>query len=95
METTTIKKSILFKTADELGHQAIELLKTLIATPSPSGEEKHASDFLENFLSEYYGIRTIRKFNNIWCYNKCFDLKKPTALLTSHIDTFGLKLRYN
>ncbi|RZJ76900.1 MAG: M20/M25/M40 family metallo-hydrolase [Flavobacterium sp.] len=75
------------KTPEELGHQAIELLKTLIATPSPSGEEKHASDFIENFLSEYYAIRTIRKFNNIWCYNKCFDLKKPTVLLTSHIDT--------
>lgn len=87
MENTIIKNPILFKTADKLGHQAIELLKTLIATPSASGEERYASDFLENFLSEYYGIRTIRKFNNIWCYNKCFDLKKPTVLLTSHIDT--------
>ncbi len=75
------------KTPEELGHQAIELLKTLITTPSTSGEEKHASDFIENFLSEYYAIRTIRKFNNIWCYNKFFDVKKPTVLLTSHIDT--------
>lgn len=87
METYMIINPVPIKTPEELGHQAIELLKTLIATPSPSGEEKHASDFIENFLSEYYAIRTIRKFNNIWCYNKCFDLKKPTVLLTSHIDT--------
>jgi len=87
METYMIINPAPIKTPEELGHQAIELLKTLIATPSPSGEEKHASDFIENFLSEYYAIRTIRKFNNIWCYNKCFDLKKPTVLLTSHIDT--------
>ncbi|WP_235527391.1 M20/M25/M40 family metallo-hydrolase [Pedobacter sp. Leaf41] len=87
METYMIINPAPIKTPEELGHQAIELLKTLIATPSPSGEEKHASDFIENFLSEYYAIRTIRKFNNIWCYNKCFDLKRPTVLLTSHIDT--------
>ncbi|GGI24969.1 M20/M25/M40 family metallo-hydrolase [Pedobacter mendelii] len=87
METKIINNSVPINTAEELGHQAIELLKTLIATPSFSGEEKQAADFLENFLSQYYGIRTIRKFNNIWCYNKCFDFKKPTVLLTSHMDT--------
>lgn len=88
MENAILKKPTPIHTVDELGNQAIELLKMLIATPSVSGEEKLASDFLEDFLTDYAAIRTIRKFNNIWCYNKCFDLKKPTILLTSHMDTF-------
>jgi acetylornithine deacetylase len=74
-------------TVDQLCHHAIEILKTIIATPSLSGDEKQVANFIEDFLNNDHGIRTIRKYNNIWCYNKCFDLKKPTILLTSHIDT--------
>ena len=33
------------------------------------------------------GMSTGRKGNNIWCLSPMFDLKKPTLLLNSHIDT--------
>ena len=33
------------------------------------------------------GMQTGRKGNNVWCFSPMFDLKKPTILLNSHIDT--------
>jgi acetylornithine deacetylase len=33
------------------------------------------------------GVKTQRKFNNIWAFNKHFDAAKPTILLNSHHDT--------
>src|SRR3546814_10763 len=32
-------------------------------------------------------VRTFRKMNNVWAYNKFFDATKPTILLNSHHDT--------
>ena len=32
-------------------------------------------------------MQTGRKGNNVWCLSPMFDLKKPTILLNSHIDT--------
>lgn len=32
-------------------------------------------------------MATGRKGNNVWCLSPMFDLKKPTLLLNSHIDT--------
>ena len=66
--------------------EAVSLLKSLIAIPSISREETQAADYLQNYI-EAEGMTTGRKGNNIWCLSPMFDLKKPTILLNSHIDT--------
>lgn len=66
--------------------EAVSLLKSLISIPSISREETQAADFLQNYI-EMAGMQTGRKRNNVWCLSPMFDLKKPTILLNSHIDT--------
>ncbi|GHB66891.1 M20 family metallo-hydrolase [Persicitalea jodogahamensis] len=69
-----------------LTHQATELLKTLISTPSFSREEDDTARHLEEFLQKK-AIPFHRKKNNIWALNQHFDATKPTLLLNSHHDT--------
>ena len=69
--------------------EAVSLLKSLISIPSISREETQAADFLQNYI-EMAGMQTGRKGNNVWCLSPMFDLKKPTILLNSHIDTVNL-----
>jgi len=69
-----------------LSEQAVNLLQQLISIPSFSKEEDRTADLLENFLKEK-GVKTHRKLNNIWAWNKHFDPVKPTILLNSHHDT--------
>lgn len=69
-----------------LHNQALALLEKLIRIPSFSGEEKLVADQIEEFLTEQY-VFTMRKYNNVWCYNKHFDPAKPIILLNSHHDT--------
>lgn len=69
-----------------LTSEAVSLLQSLIAIPSVSREEEKAADFLQTYI-EQHGINTGRKGNNVWCLCPGFDLKKPTLLLNSHIDT--------
>ena len=64
----------------------IELLKTLISTPSFSKEEENAASIIRNFLDEENIIYQTRE-NNTWAFNKHFETGKPTLLLNSHIDT--------
>lgn len=64
----------------------IDLLKTLISTPSISKEEKNAAAVMRAFLTNE-GIVFKTKKNNTWAYNKYFDKAKPTIMLNSHIDT--------
>ena len=66
--------------------EAITLLSSLISIPSISREEEKVADFLQDYI-EGSGIMTGRSGNNIWCISPMFDLKKPTILLNSHIDT--------
>lgn len=66
--------------------ESIALLKQLIATPSFSKEEKETADLIQNYLVSKE-INTFRKMNNVWCFNKHFDVSKPTILLNSHHDT--------
>src|ERR1700761_9028806 len=66
--------------------ESISLLQQLIKTPSFSGEEDKAADLVQEYLTSY-SIKTNRKGNNIWCYNKFYDPAKPTILLNSHLDT--------
>jgi acetylornithine deacetylase len=72
--------------AETLKIQALELLKSLIATPSFSKEEQNTADIIERFL-EYNGVRTKTHLNNIWAQNLHFDPAKQTILLNSHHDT--------
>ena len=72
--------------AEVLIDDSIELLKKLISIPSFSREEDKTASTIETFLKEK-GIKTYRKVNNVWAYNKFFDAGKPTILLNSHHDT--------
>lgn len=64
----------------------IELLKTLIRTPSFSREEAQTATVLMDFLTNK-SVRCYRKHHNVWAYHGWFDPKKPTILLNSHHDT--------
>lgn len=64
----------------------IQLLKTLIATPSFSKEEENAAGIVREFLKNE-GIPFNIKENNTWAFNLCFSEEKPTVLLNSHVDT--------
>ena len=77
----------------KLYDNAVSLLEKLITMPSFSGEEDLAADKVEAFLNEQ-SVTTIRKFNNIWCYNKHFDMAKPVILLNSHLDTVKPNVQY-
>lgn len=67
-------------------NQYIELLKTLISTPSFSKEEAAAAGIIRDFMSQH-GIPFKTKENNTWAQCAHFNHKKPTVLLNSHIDT--------
>lgn len=71
---------------EQLQKDSLELLKQLIGIQSFSKEEDKTGDAIEQFLQQR-GIKTQRKLNNIWAYNKYFDASKPTVLLNSHHDT--------
>ena len=75
------QNSINFQTKE-----AINLLKMLISTPSFSKEEHATADLIEAFF-EAQQIKTHRKKNNVWAFNRHFDSNKPTILLNSHHDT--------
>lgn len=67
---------------------AVELLKSLIATPSLSRDESRAADIVENFINSRCGAcKAQRAGNNIVVFPEYFDLAKPVVMLNSHIDT--------
>jgi len=65
---------------------AIGLLETLIATPSPSRGEARTADLLAAFLADR-GVAVGRLYNNVYARCERFDPAKPTLLLNSHHDT--------
>jgi len=71
---------------EKLIQDSTGLLRDLIRIPSFSKEENQTADIIERFLQQR-GVRTFRKMNNVWAYNKFFDAGKPTILLNSHHDT--------
>ena len=73
-------------TTEQLIENATELLKSLVNTPSLSGEEDNTADLIKAFLRDH-DVLTRRKDNNIWAYNKYFKTSKPSILLNSHHDT--------
>ena len=70
----------------ELTKNAIELLKSLIETPSFSSEEDKTAKLIEGWF-ENYKIPFKSTKNNVWAVNKHFTEGKPTILLNSHHDT--------
>lgn len=70
----------------ELYYEAIDTLKEMISRPSFSREEEIVADFLQQTW-QAAGHKVNRKGNNLWIVSPGFDLKKPTLLLNSHIDT--------
>lgn len=65
---------------------AINLLRSMIGTPSFSKEEKEVADLIESFLQQR-NIKTHRLINNIYAFNRHFDPAKKSILLNSHHDT--------
>jgi acetylornithine deacetylase len=64
----------------------IQLLRSMIRTPSFSKEEGPVADLIRNFLSAK-GISFQVKGFNTWARNKFWQEGKPVVLLNSHIDT--------
>lgn len=66
-------------------HDAVELLKALISTPSVSRDETAAADVFAGFIGSY-GLPVRRIGNNLLVQEE-LDPAKPTLLLNAHIDT--------
>lgn len=66
--------------------RAVELLKQLIATPSPSRREEATATLLFDYLQKA-GAEPRRKANNVWAVAPGYDPSRPTLLLNSHHDT--------
>lgn len=64
----------------------LDLLKSLISTPSVSREEGATADILETFLNAR-GCTAKRSGNNVWTVAPGYSPDRPTLLLNSHIDT--------
>ena len=70
----------------KLYEEAVELLKSLIETPSFSKEENKTGDLIAQFLAKQ-GVEVHRSLNNVWAFNRHYSAAKPTLLLNSHHDT--------
>nr|WP_091539757.1 M20 family metallo-hydrolase [Thermoflexibacter ruber] len=70
----------------QLTTEAVDLLKSLIATPSFSKEEDKTADLIANYLISK-NIQIHRQLNNVWAFSTNFQENKPTILLNSHHDT--------
>ncbi|WP_114749183.1 M20 family metallo-hydrolase [Pleomorphovibrio marinus] len=79
---------------EQLYTDALELLKSLIATPSLSREEEGTALLIQGYFQNKE-IKSYRTKNNIWAVNKNFDPKKPSLLLNSHHDTVKPNKGYN
>ena len=71
---------------ESLAHEAIALLKQLIAIPSFSEEEDETAALIDTWLQNH-GVATKRQYNNIYAFNKYYEEGKPNLLLNSHHDT--------
>src|SRR5688572_1995447 len=87
------QQSLMSKETDILYHEALDLLKQLIATPSFSKEEDQTASVLTAFFDQKK-IKHSRVGNNVFAVNKHFDDSRPTLLLNSHHDTVIPGSRY-
>jgi len=65
---------------------SLELLRSMVRTPSPSFEEKAVSDLIFNALSSW-GMQPVRYGLNIVCTSKSYNPSKKTLVLDAHMDT--------
>lgn len=72
---------------------AIELLRRLIAIPSPSREEDGTAALIYDWLHER-GADVRRFHNNVWAVAPGFDPARPTLMLNSHHDTVKPSAQY-
>ncbi len=70
-----------------LTHEAVALLKRLIATPRTSRNETDAADLLQQFMLRDCQLPVERDGNNLWTIAPDYTPDKPTLLLNAHIDT--------
>jgi len=66
--------------------KAVCLLQELIATPSFSREEEAVVHIMSQCMQEHE-IPYQKIKNNLYAFNRHFDIKKQTLLLNSHLDT--------
>ncbi|WP_266205477.1 M20 family metallo-hydrolase [Pontibacter kalidii] len=74
-------------TDGNLYNEAVELLKSLIQTPSLSREEDKTAALIEQFLKRHGVANVHREQNNVWAFNRYYNPELPTLLLNSHHDT--------
>lgn len=67
-------------------HDLIDLLQSLIRTPSFSGQEDQTASLLHQFLIKH-GASCFRENNNVWSIHPDFQPDRPTLLMNSHHDT--------
>lgn len=70
-----------------LYNEAVELLSSLIATPSLSKEEGKTAVLLAGFLKSHGVEKVHQQQHNVWAFNKYYNPELPTLLLNSHHDT--------
>jgi acetylornithine deacetylase len=75
-----------FAGMEQYVHDAVELLKQLIATPRVSRDEARAADVMAAQL-ERWGLGYGREGNNLWVGCTDWDNNRPTLMLNAHIDT--------
>lgn len=68
-------------------NSALELLRHLIATPSPSRQEEATADIWQQWLSDNGAGDVRRLHNNVYVLVPVFDPAKPILMLNSHHDT--------
>lgn len=69
-------------------NDTLQLLESLIRTPSFSREEEKTAGLISAYLSER-GVDVNRKppMHNVWAFTREYDPERPTLLLNSHHDT--------
>lgn len=68
-------------------NSALELLRHLIATPSPSRQEEATADIWQQWLTNNGAGDVRRLHNNVYVLVPVFDPAKPILMLNSHHDT--------
>lgn len=74
--------------------ETVDLLKSLIATPSFSKEEEKTAQLIDEFLHAQ-GLETTCMGHNVLCYGARWNKDKPTLLLNSHHDTVKPNPQYS
>lgn len=72
--------------SESLTLRAVELLDSLISSPSLSRNEETAAEKVEEHLARN-GAAPVRVGNNVYAFPALYNPARPTLLLNSHIDT--------